>query len=90
MVEPRPKVGGLCDLLYAGFWQFFSKILRDPGLPLSAFSNLERFGYDVGMFRSALIAIALTVATAVPASGRDLDKSWEAFNRGNYAAALRE
>jgi len=41
-------------------------------------------------FRTCLIAIALSLGVVAPASAQDLQKGFDAYDRGNYTAALRE
>jgi TPR repeat protein len=42
------------------------------------------------MIRNAFIAVALSLATLSPASAQDFQSGLEAFNRGDFATALRE
>jgi len=55
-----------------------------------AFPPLTNSSYNVGMIRTILIAIALSLAVVGPASAQDFDKGLEAFERGDYEDALRE
>ena len=44
----------------------------------------------MNFLRPILIAIALSLAAVATASAQDFQRALDAYNRGNYTAALRE